>query len=250
VGLVANAGQYSLEVNERLLTTPANATLLLRDVLGYKNTVAIYEQEHAGEPVPQAVVDGQRKIDEESWWPKPVIDNRTRVEAHELASVVVLVVPAQEVYDYDPKTQNPSTDDLRPLLKYLRKAQYARDIAAVVPVLCVVTRCDRLVLEDERGLPCAMERVLLSTREGIGKRLKDNAELALGLASQNIRLLGWLDRDVPDYRSVAALKADPRAVVLSSILMWAAQSGAITQSMRADALGGHDNMHPEVAPLC
>jgi hypothetical protein len=103
--LLETAGQYSLQVNERLLTTPAKATLLLRDVVDYTNTVAIYERQHAGEPVPQAVVDGQRKIDEESWWPKLVIDNRTRVEAHELASVVVLVVPAQEVYDYNPKAQ-------------------------------------------------------------------------------------------------------------------------------------------------
>jgi hypothetical protein len=163
------------------------------------------------------------------------------VEAHELASAVVLVVPAYLFYDYDPKAQNPSTDDLRLLLKYLR---HAGNIAAEVPVLCVVTRCDQLLSENEDDLPCARERVLLSTSEGIGKRLKDNAGLALGLASESIRLLGWLDRDMPNYCSVAALKADPRAVVLSSILFWAAQSGAITQRMRADALRGHDNMHP------
>jgi hypothetical protein len=51
------AGQYSLQVTERLFSTPAKATLLLRDVMSYKNTVAIYARQHAGELVPQAVVD-------------------------------------------------------------------------------------------------------------------------------------------------------------------------------------------------
>jgi energy-coupling factor transporter ATP-binding protein EcfA2 len=228
------AGQHTRQINERIIELPDDSIVVLRDLVAYENGVDTFRRENPRDtPVPDDLLEPQKEIDELTWWPKPVSADMDRVNPQEIASVMVLVISAQSLFDVDPLQLPPPIADLRTLVDYLRQAPFARGFTAEVPVLCVVTQCDRV---ERDTLPLLRERTLLSRSNGHGARLRDKAALALGVGVESVRLLGWCAGDPPDYHGLVAgaLTEDPRVAVLSSILSWAARSGAEGQRMRMD----------------
>jgi energy-coupling factor transporter ATP-binding protein EcfA2 len=232
-------GHFTRQINERIIELPDDSIVVLRDLVAYENGVDTFRRENPRDtPVPDDLLEQQKEIDELTWWPKPVsADVLDRVNPQEIASVVVVVISAPTLFDVDPLQLPPPIADLRTLVDYLRQAPFARGFTAEVPVLCVVTQCDRV---ERDTLPLLRERTLLSTSNGHGARLRDKAALALGVGVESVRLLGWCAGDPPDYHGLVAnaLTEDPRIAVLSSILSWAARSGAEGQRMRMDRADG------------
>jgi hypothetical protein len=231
--------------NERIIELPDDSIVVLRDLVGYVDRVGKFRRENPGTPVPNDLLEQQREIDEETWWPKPVSADEVRVNPQEIASVVVLVISALALFNFNQQQLPPSIAALRALFAHLRQAPFAHGFTAEVPVLCVVTQCDRVEFDS---LPLLRERTLLSMSNARGEQLQAKAAQALGLAKESVRLLGWCDRDPPDYHGLVAgaQTVDPRIAVLSSILSWAAQSGAESQKTRMDRVDGqHLHMRAE-----